>query len=386
MTIRNLDFVVVMTLVTLPVAACHSGASLNHDSRSLDASAGADVVAERDPFDSVDREPQGKGGVVEGAMISEQDFAAAESVSFTTVGAGSVLAAGPAYDPFSLITNINRNYFEMMGGWGPHLRSILTMTDGSKWFVIDSGPSVMLNSARIYYKKVAGVWKVMGSVALYGGIQQNMATITDGRVIYSYGISETAHWVLECWFDTMNPKTNLQSCNALTTGGVAVALSLAANYIGAAMAPDKTRIVWWTTVGSAGGGGSFSYGYNHAGKGWNLRGSGLGGYNYVGYVHARFEEDKYRIRAVAEMYAGSYPSGRYQAAVASFRLGQPVVWNTVASALSSRDIWYDVASGTTHVLASAGGGINTAGGVNYYAVKKADWPRLGAPNANFPKA
>ena len=80
------------------------------------------------------------------------------------------------------------------------------MDDGSRWFAAEQGTNVEVNSAISYYRLGPDGWKKAGSVMLPAGIQQNMATITNGRMIYSYGCTQNS--VIETWFDTAKPRWN----------------------------------------------------------------------------------------------------------------------------------------------------------------------------------
>lgn len=268
-----------------------------------------------------------------------------------------------------LLTDVNRNSPTMMGGWGPHLRSLLTTSTGDEWFAAETGADVLHNTTMAYYRKNNLGWKMVGTVALHDGIQQNMASLSDGRFIYSYGVNPKHHWVMECWFDTLNPGFGQSTCNA-----IALNTPEGANYVGAAIRADGTRVVWWT-VSNALAGGRFFYTYNHGG-GWNGPvESGLGGYNDVGYVHANFDA-RGHLRLLGELYLGVYPTGTYQAAIALMVLGQNVGWRILDGALSPTDLWHDQSSGTTHVLAAE------KGGVGYYAVERTAWPDPG-PRLHF---
>ena len=251
----------------------------------------------------------------------------------------------------TLLTSQNRDAPTMMGGWNPQLRSIFDMVDGKKWFAAESGHDVYHNTSMNYYRLDDGSWNKVGSVWISPGVQQNMATISDGKYLYSYGVNEATGWVMECTFNIEKPKLNLNSCNAILPGGVAV-IAPGSNYVGAAMRSDKTRIVWWTRVGGNGAGGTFSYTYNTAGKGWNgpVRG-GLGGYTSLGYIAARFDKDN-NLRMTGEMFVGSYPSGSFRAGVTRIKLGNAAVWHTtLREAQRPADLYYDAELDKTYVLA-----------------------------------
>ncbi len=257
----------------------------------------------------------------------------------------------------------------MMGGWGPHLRSLLFTQKGGEWFAAETGNDLHKNTRMIYYQKVGEEWKEKGSVDLHRGIQQNMASVTDGRMILSYGVNIVDHWIMECWFDTEKPGEHLNTCNAVTTNGKPLLIPENSNYIGAAY-QKNTRIAWWTTVGKGNKPGIFSYIYNFGG-GWNGPvNSQLQDSVDVGYLHSQFDS-KGNLRALGELYSGDYPHGRYHAGVATIELGKQVQWTDIEGAKSPTDFWFDKISGAAHVLATSDEG------VRYYFAKESDWPNFG---------
>jgi hypothetical protein len=264
------------------------------------------------------------------------------------------------------VTAANRNSATMSGGWNPALRGILIMKDGSRWFAAETGANTMVNSAMIYYRLGPTGWKAVGSVALPPGIQQNMATITNGRFIYAYGVTPGA--VIETWFDTTRPRWNLATGNAIAAGGVALPPGAQANYVGAAWR-NNTRIVWWTSVGSDGSGGQWAYAYN-SGRGWNGPVvSGLGGYTDVGYVRARFD-DLGRMHMIGEGYVGQYPAGHRYLMTATAVLGRACRWIPVlpAVARSPLDLWRTDGGATQFLYRIGPNRVGYSFGANVHAV------------------
>jgi hypothetical protein len=226
------------------------------------------------------------------------------------------------------------------------------MNDGSRWFAAETGTDTLVNSAMIYYRLGPSGWKAVGSVALPAGIQQNMATVTNGRIIYSYGCTRDS--VVETWFDTAHPGWNRSTGNAITAGGQAINPGPQANYVGAAW-HNNTRIVWWTSVGPDGSGGQWSYAYN-SGRGWNGPvTSGLGGYNEVAYVRAQFD-DRGWMRMVGEGYLGQFPAGQHYMMTGSLVLGRAARWVPVlpAVARSPLDFWRTDSGATQYLFRVAG--------------------------------
>jgi hypothetical protein len=261
----------------------------------------------------------------------------------STPPVGSVLL--PQFAP---LTTQNRNSPSMTGGWNPALRSVMIMDDGSRWFAAETGGDVQVNSSMVYYKFGLTGWRPVGSVMLPAGIQQNMATITNGRVIYSYGCTRTS--VIETYFDTTKPGFNRTTSNAITAGGVAITPGREANYVGAAW-HDNTRVVWWTTVGANGSGGTWSHAFN-SGRGWNGPVTvGLGGYSDVGYVRAQFDE-RNRLHMIGEAYSGAFPAGGRYLVTATLVLGNACQWVPIfpAVARSPLDLWREDGSVGTQFL------------------------------------
>ncbi|HEX3149557.1 MAG TPA: hypothetical protein VHR66_15895 [Gemmataceae bacterium] len=255
---------------------------------------------------------------------------------------------GSSIVQFAPLTTTNRNSPTMSGGWNPALRSILVMDDGSRWFAAETGGDVSTNTSMVYYKFGLTGWRPVGSVNLPAGIQQNMATITNGKVIYSYGC--TRNTVIETYFDTTHPGFNRSTSNAITAGGVAITPGREANYVGAAW-HNNTRIVWWTTVGANGTGGTWSHCFN-SGRGWNGPVTiSLGGYTDVGYVRAQFDE-KNRLRMIGEAYSGEFPAGGRYLVSATLVLGNACAWTPIfpQTARSPLDLWREDGSVGTQYL------------------------------------
>lgn len=289
-----------------------------------------------------------------------------------------------AAGPWEIVTAQNRRYVgatgQMSGGWGPHLRDFLAMDDGSRFFVIDSGPSVEKNTALHYLKRGAsGGWRETAVLGLAPGIQQNMAHVTDGKAIYSYGVDVVSSTVRECALDTTGESPS--GCRTLASGGVPLRTLPSSNYVGAAIARGGTRIVWWTSVGGDGGAGSFTYTWT-AGRDWARPvTSPLVTRNDVGYVSADVAAAG-DVLAAGQGWEGKYPAGRPVALVARFRLGERVVWSeSLVGASSVQDLWRDEGSGIAHVVATL-----AHGGAGYFAFPATQHATVHAPLETFGSA
>lgn len=254
------------------------------------------------------------------------------------------------------VTGSNRrDVGHMFGGWGPHLRGLLTDPKGRRWMALDTGTDVNRDPAIDYLVLDDGRWRKAASQGLPATIQQNVASVISGRVIFSYGVNIASHWLAECYFDT---ETLARACNAITVSGRVLGSGLAANYVGAAVSALGTRVVWWTNVAGSGHSAAWRYIYN-SGGGWNgPYGLGeLGGYSDFAYVYASFKSPT-EIAFSGQLYYG----GIYAAGYAQLRLGNDSYVATpfrLASTHqrmdSSEDVYVDPA-GDVHVLARTLGG------------------------------
>lgn len=198
-------------------------------------------------------------------------------------------------------------------------------------------------------------WNLVGSQHHLEGVQQNTATFMHGRYLLTYGISTTSRYIEECYFDMLN--YSYKACNAITTNGIPYRVEPNSNYIGAAVSPQGYKIVWWTSVGTNGGPGTFSYIANY-GSGWNgPHTNTIGGYNNFSYVYADFASDG-SLWVAGQLYMGAYPNGKYQAAIARIQLGQPIgqLWTlrsrqTGETVKSAADIWVHPGTDDLHILA-----------------------------------
>jgi hypothetical protein len=262
----------------------------------------------------------------------------------------------------------------MFGGWGPHLGHLVRLGSGALWFVDDAcapGQCAVLVNQRVDYLRLdAGGWKRIDSQALPSGIQQNTGSIAVGERLSSFGIDSAGRRVIECVY-----QNGAKSCAAIP-----IDIGAAANYVGAAVSPGRSRMVWYTNVVD-GGGGSFSFLANYGG-GWNgPRAGAIGGYNDVSYIHVAFGDDgePERFRMHGELVAGLAPNWSFTVGDGRGHLNQaaPVTWTTPLQAFSTDDIAIDPKTGGSHLL------VRTANGsaVYYYRPKNGSF---GGPLHVFP--
>jgi hypothetical protein len=274
------------------------------------------------------------------------------------------------------ITDANRHYVEMHGGWGPHLRGLMRADDDALWFVHDAGEDVEHNREIHYLRDDGEAWVPRGSLAWPGRVQQNAASLLDGDVIHSWGVDVDGARLVTCAFDIAR---DVGACTAVAIGG-AYSTPAASNYVGAARSPDAARLVWFTTVGAAGGAGSFIYTYDYGGGYNGPVVTPLPGYNDLAYVYAAFVAGSH-ASLVGQAYAGAYPNGTFGALAIDVVFGQPATFTALfvddAPVRSGADVWIDPTSGSVHALAET-----DVGTLAYYVKPSADaWSTHAQPVA-----
>lgn len=296
---------------------------------------------------------------------STGDGTSTGSTTGSTTGANDTSTTGPAPPPELVatpITDMNRAYVEMHGGWGHHLRGLMRAADDSLWFTVDAGEDVLHNRTIRYFRRGVGegAWTLVTEQQHTDGVQQNAGSILLDGLILTYAVNTTQHTLEECYLVVGDPTQ--RACNAITISGAVYVTPPAANYVGAAVLGDGARIVWFTVVGENGGPGELIYTYNYGG-GWNGPVvAGLGGANDIGYVHAMATAAG-GLALVGQTFTGSYPNGTYAAVVADLTPGQLPTFlalappDLAAKVRSSADLFHDPASGATHVLASFDGAV-----------------------------
>ncbi|PCC74627.1 hypothetical protein SAMN02745121_06992 [Nannocystis exedens] len=301
---------------------------------------------------------------------------------------GTTLASTTEPDPppavaLALITDDNRAYVEMHGGWGPHLRGLMRASDDSLWFCVDAGEDVHHNRTIRYFRRGAGepAWSLVAEQPHTDGIQQNAASVLVGSTILTYGVNIQQHFLEECSLDTADPA--VRACNAVLVGGQVYTTPPASNYVGAAVLGPGARVVWFTVVGEGGGPGRWVYTYNYGG-GWNGPVEvDLGGANDLGYVHAMASPGG-QLQLVGQAFTGAYPDGTYAAVVADVTMGQVPTFlsleppDPAAQIRSGADLFHDGA-GDTHVLAAFDGVV-----AYYHRPGGASWAGHTAPLHVFP--
>lgn len=249
------------------------------------------------------------------------------------------------------ITDQNRHYVEMHGGWGPHLRGIMRDSTDTLWFVHDAGEDVLHNRTVHYVRREADAWEPAGMQLLSTGVQQNAASVLHDDVIHTWAVDVVEQRLVHCTFATATATAG--GCAAVEIGGP-YATPNASNYVGAALSPEQAHLVWFTVVGDAGGAGSFIYTYDYGGGYNGPVVTALPGYNDLAYVFAAFTGPSSAMM-VGQAYAGVYPNGTYGALAIELVFGQPATFTALfvdgEPVRTGADIWIDPTSGTAHLLA-----------------------------------
>jgi len=335
-------------LATLGIAALLACTPASSDPSttgpSEPSSTAADTHGPLDATTDTTTDPDGTATTLEPtATASSADSSSSDSTTGEPTPAVTV----------ELVTDQNRHYVEMHGGWGPHLRAPMLDSAGNLWFAYDGGPSVLENTTIHYARRGDAGWQTVASQSHTAGVQQNAAHVLRGDFIFSYAVNITQHWLEECYFDTTD--YTYAACNAIQIGGP-YSTPASSNYVGAALGPAGETVVWFTVVGNAGGTGQFVYTYDYGG-GWNGPVvTVLPGWNDIGYVRSSFRSPS-RIALVGQGYIGDYPMGEYTAGIAEVSFGDVVPFEGLlpppptGEVRSGTDVWIDPSTGDTHALA-----------------------------------
>jgi hypothetical protein len=285
----------------------------------------------------------------------------------------------------TLISDQNRNQDGVgFGGWGPHLRSVLRMNDDSLWYVMDhSKGDISSNDQLLYFQQKNASWKRVARQDLIPGAGQGYAHITNGEEIFSYGVNFRLAQLHEC---RLNAKTlALSDCTAvLNRSGQAIDLGGGANYVGAAISPKGTRLVWWVVVARDGTGQQWNYVYNR-GDGWQgpIVTRLVKSRRALSYIYVRFVNEN-QVALSGQFWIGKFPEGSQQATLTHFSLGEPIKgFHTLKSSddkgfpKSGSDLWVNPKTATIHALVEGFGDTFFGNKVHYYTFKMDDpWREL----------
>ncbi len=233
----------------------------------------------------------------------------------------------------------------LVGGfWGHHLGHMVRTSTKGLWYVDDTGTDVNRNPAINYHHFDGIKWTLIKTLPNPSTIQQNTATLAIGDTIYTYGLNIVGGYIEEAIFDT---KTNTAIYNRKiqSTGSNT-------NYIGAALSPNGTRVVWWTKVDYNGGPSDWVYIYNKGGV-WNGNAivTKIPG-NDFSYVFASFLNDSV-FYVGGEVPSGIAPNWTYEVGAGKVVLGLPISGFTKmkGSNTAVNDIWVNRVNGDAHLFA-----------------------------------
>lgn len=246
------------------------------------------------------------------------------------------------------VTNLHRFDKDdpgLVGGfWGHHLGHMVRTKTKGLWYVDDTGTDVNRNPA-INYLHFDGIkWTLIKTLTNPSTIQQNTATVAIGDTIYTYGLNIVGGYIEEAIFDA---KTNTAIYNRKIqfTGSNT-------NYIGAALSPNGTRVVWWTKVDYNGGPSEWVYIFNKGGV-WNANAivTQIPG-NDFSYVFASFLNDSV-FYVGGEVPSGIAPNWTYEVGAGKVVIGSPISGFTKmkGSNTAVNDIWVNRANGDVHLFA-----------------------------------
>ena len=249
------------------------------------------------------------------------------------------------------------------GFWGHHLGHLVRTRSQGLWYVDDTGNNAGRNPAINYHHFDGSQWILAKTLSNPSTIQQNTATLAIGDTIYSYGMNIlgggyiNGQYIMgggnieEAIYDV---KTNVAAYNRkirfvpppdplpANYGGY--------NYIGAAVSPSGTRVVWWTMAVDKGGPSEWQYMYN-TGSGWSNTIISKIPRNAFSYVFASFLNDSIFFVG-GELPGGSAPNWTYAVGAGKVILGSPITDFTILNGLNIavNDIWVNRSNGDAHLF------------------------------------
>ena len=238
-----------------------------------------------------------------------------------------------------------------MGGfWGHHLGHLVRTANYGLWYVDDIGNDVNRNPEIRYYQFKDNRWVFVRSLPNPNTIQQNTATMAVGDTIYSYGVNIVGGYIEEAVCDA-------STGNAVYRRKIR-SIGPSTNYIGAAVSPGGTRVVWWTRVVNSNGPSDWVYMYNKGGSWSDSIVSQIPG-NDFSYAFASFLNDS-TFYIGGEVPGGNAPNWTFSAGAGLVVLGKPLAGFTIMKGdnIAANDMWVNRTDGGAHLfLYGAYGGI-----------------------------
>ena len=259
------------------------------------------------------------------------------------------------------ISDLHRYDNGHMGShWGHHLGHMVRTETQGLWYVDDTGINVNLNPAINYHYFNGNTWELVKTLNNPKTIQQNVTSMAIGDKIYSYGLNINGGYIEEAVFDATT-----------RTGSYGAAIAYAGystNYIGGAVSPGGTRVVWWTRVVDNNGPSDWVYIYNQNGAWSQPIKSSIPG-NDFSYVFSSFLDDT-TMYVAGEVPGGIAPNWIFQMGTGKLVLGKELAdFRVIQNNLTAHDIWVNTQNGDVHLF---GQGYNAQ--VSYHYKKSgSDW-------------
>jgi hypothetical protein len=340
--------------------------------------------------------PSADGGAATDAGMSISDAGSIDSATpdaSTSVEAGTT-SGGEGGSPLKITTAVITTAHRyvpnaMFGGWGPHLGHVFRRANPDQIWVADDAcdqaggaDSCDVNvDRRVDYFRLDGASFTKVASAPLTGIQQNTGSMLVGNTIYTYGVDITNEQLVEC---TLDLDSLAHACSPIV-----VAVGPSANYVGAALSPTGSRVVWVTDV-MDGGGGKFQW-YVDYGGGFNGPRTGdIGGYNDASYIHVAFggagHENEMTMNV--QFVSGLAPAWTFYSGVGSIAVdtGNAATWATPLAPLngsdaiiSTDDVAVDPVTNDAHLFART----NAGNAIYYFRPSGGAWS---APLFSLPAA
>ncbi len=253
------------------------------------------------------------------------------------------------------VSTRNRYYDgSLMGGWGPHLRPLLRDSQSRLWHVVDAGRDNAHNESLLYYR-FDGAWRLVAEQPQIPGVQQNAASVLHADALRTYAVATTVPRRIEECVLAVSSSEPL-GCSSISSGGNPIEPPPESNYVGAAVSPTGTIVIWWTRVGVPPGTGELLYVFND-GTGWSAPiATDLAPYHALGYVYVAFVSGSELVLGAEAMELSS-GSTAFSGVLARMTIGQPLTDLTVLHVDATErmeaveDVWLEEVTGTLHVVA-----------------------------------
>jgi hypothetical protein len=262
------------------------------------------------------------------------------------------------------MTNQHRFQTAVAGGfWGHHLGHMVRTNTQGLWYVDDTGNNGSRNPAINYHHFDGMKWTLMKTLTNPSTIQQNTATIAVGDTIFSYGINilgggyVEGNYIMgginieEAVYDTKTGNATYNRKIRFVPPPDTIPENYGGyNYIGAAVSPSGTRVVWWTMAVDKGGPSKWLYMFN-TGGGWSNTIISNIPDNAFSYVFSSFVNDSV-LYVGGELPGGYAPNWTYGVGAGKIVLGNPMSNFTKMKGLNIavNDIWVNRSNGDVHLF------------------------------------